>query len=419
MANQKSPSFTTRGDLRVLLGRMETDMYMWSRGYEEVSPRLLDQLLHALQKTITLASDANDSKKLQSIFHQLESVRHAVQHAEPVDHQQAQTLAQQTIEDLRALRQRRTSVLKPVAVEEVVGAHVIYFYHALSTVGQVVRFQPAGEKRAFGFIGDIIIRPCDEQKAMKEVFQGVYALGDGPVSKLYHWPADLPAQTFLDPGRPKDLRRIEWANPRHEDEDEDEDEGYSGPPTPSLVQQVGDYLKSRQISKRISAGDGDQRIGMPVYSLIHEQKGYLKSIQVHADGSERWIAEGEDGKEMRHEGTFFWLEIQGYHQLFPTRVLDQEDIYQHLREALALNEEHAELAEAAESEDHDEMIHHQQRLDRILKFLNGDLPDENQVAIATVYHRMIWSSVSLGAAQREQAAKQTAAEIAQLRSIQT
>jgi hypothetical protein len=409
MANQETPSFTTHGDLRVLLGRMETDMYMWSRGYEEITPYRLNQLLHFLQKAITLADVPDDLKKLQDIWKQLEDIQSVLLRSEPVDGPQTQQLAQHLIEALRALRQRRTSSLHPVAVEEVVGAHVIYFYHDLSTVGQVVRFQPAGEKRAFGFIGNIIIRPCDEQEAMIEVFQGVYALGDSPVSNLYHWPADLPAQTFLDPGRPKDLRTIEWAEPRHEDEDEDEDEGYSGPLTPSLVQQAGDYLKSMLIRRRISAGDGDQRIGMPAYSLIHAQKGYLKSIQMYADGSERWIVDGEDGKEMRHEGTFFWLEVPEYHQLFPGRVLSLDDLSLKLQEALQLYEEKAEL------DDHDEILHHQQQMDRILKFLNGDLADENQVAIATVYHQMIWSSVSLDAAQREQAARQTAIEIDWLR----
>jgi hypothetical protein len=150
-------------DLRVLLSRIETELSLWSRGYEEIALRRLEQFLRSFQKAMTATTDLDDRKQLQHMMHQLESLHQALLRSEPVDHQFAQELARQIVENIHALRDARTSMLKPVAVEEAVGAHVIYFNSAFSTIGQIVRFRPAGrEKRAFGFIGEVIIRPADE-----------------------------------------------------------------------------------------------------------------------------------------------------------------------------------------------------------------------------------------------------------------
>ncbi|MBA2391726.1 MAG: hypothetical protein H0V70_03140 [Ktedonobacteraceae bacterium] len=330
---------------------------------------------------------------------QLEGVKTALLHSEPIDPH----LARKIVEDIHEIRHARTSVLQPVEIEDVVGAYVVYFNH-LSTIGQVLRFRPASrEKRAFGFIGEVIIRPTDDQKAMKKLFQEIYLTRSDSLFlfDLYLWPDDMPPLTFQEPGRTKDLLTIEWTRLLQEEDDDDQEgeEGdrHIGMPISSMVQKVG---------------DGDRRIGMPLYSMTQERGGYLKGIQVRADGSEWWIAIGDDGKEMIDKSSLFWLEIRGYNHIFTSRVLSKNDIYQKLREALQLNEEKAVLA------DHDEIIQLQWRLDRIQKDLNGDLEDDEQKKhIATIYQTMLWSSASLNEAQREEVARQTATEIDQLRRI--
>jgi hypothetical protein len=112
---------------------------------------------------------------------------------------------------------------------------------------------------------------------------------------------------------------------------------------------------------------------------------------------------------MRDESHLFWLEISGYQQLFPARVLDQEVISQKLLEVLALCKEHG-------LHDHDEILQRQRQVEGILKFLNGDLEDEQKERVATVYHHMLWGSTSLQESQREEAARQTAAKIERLRN---
>jgi hypothetical protein len=178
-------------DIRVLLSHIESEMSMWAKGYKEITQRQLDQFLRTFQKTIILADDAEMKEKLQTIILQLESVQDALLRSESGDHQ----LAQQIISTVHELRRARTSDLKPVEIEEAVGAHVIYFHYSLSTIGQIVRFRPASrEQRAFGFIGEVIIRPADDQEIMKALFHGVYpAQNDAPfLFDLYHWPADFP-----------------------------------------------------------------------------------------------------------------------------------------------------------------------------------------------------------------------------------
>ncbi len=56
--DQKTPYFKKLVAIRVQLGRIESAMYLWAKEYEEITPRLLDQLLRAFQKTITLAGTA-------------------------------------------------------------------------------------------------------------------------------------------------------------------------------------------------------------------------------------------------------------------------------------------------------------------------------------------------------------------------
>ena len=290
-------------DLRVLLSRIETAMSLWSKGYEEITPRQLDRISHIFEKAVTLTDDPATRVPLQTMILQLEGVQSALLRR---DHQRAQKQAQQMIEDIHAMRLARTSPLKPVAVEEVLGTQVIHSHYNLSTVGQVVRFQPANqERRAFGFIGNVVIRPCDNQQAMKDLFQGIYTQGDFQfLFDLYYWPADLPLQTFQEPRRPMDLVTIQWAG-----QDDDEDEAWED--------DTGSPSLEIPIVKTIREGDGDRRIGMPVYSLMQERRGYLKSIHVYEDGFEQWTAISDDGKEMIHESDFFWLEVRGYHSLFP------------------------------------------------------------------------------------------------------
>jgi hypothetical protein len=236
-------------------------------------------------------------------------------------------------------------------------------------------------------------RSLHEQQALKALFQAIYLTQSDILcfSDLYHWPADFPPQTFLEPGRPKDLVTVQWASHHVQEDDEEES---SGEETSPIVKTIR---------------EGDRRLGMPVFSIVEERNGSLDSIEVSADGCERWIALGDDGKQMVDESSLFWLETSQYRHLFPTRVLDQDAIAQQLHEALALYEEKAELS------DHDEIIQFHQRLDSLLTFLNGDLEDEPKERIAQVYHQMLWGCPSLKAEQRETVVQQTAAEISRLR----
>src|SRR5262249_14643154 len=142
---------------------------------------------------------------------------------------------------------------------------------------------------------------------------------------LYHWPADFPPQTFQEPGRPGDLLVIEWANYQEEDEEEEYQE------------EAVSISEDNTIVKTIR--EGDKRIGMYVFSIIEEMGGHLDSIEVYADGFERWTVILDGGKKIIDGSDLFWLEISEYQHLFTARVLDQDALYQKLREALALYEE--------------------------------------------------------------------------------
>jgi dsDNA-binding SOS-regulon protein len=148
---------------------------------------------------------------------------------------------------------------------------------------------------------------------------------------------------------------------------------------------------------------------MRVFSPREEMGGHLESIEVYADGFERWTAIGDDGKKMIDASNWFWLEISQYRHLFAVRVLGQDAIYQKLREALALYEE------KGKSDDHDKIIQLHRRLDSILKFMNGDIEGEQRERIASAYQQMLWGSVSLNESQREEVARQIATKIDRLR----
>jgi hypothetical protein len=385
-------------DLRALPNRIESDMVMWAKGYAEISQRQLDQLLHVFTKAVTLADDPARSVTLQTMILQLEGVQTALQNNDPV----APDLAQKIIEDLHEMRLAMTSPLRPVAIEEVLGTQVIHFHYGLSTIGQVVRFRPANRsKRAFGFIGEVIILPCDDQQVMKNLFQEIYPQNDFQfLFDLYHWPEDLPAQTFQEPGRPTDLVAIQWANHQGQDDEDDEDEVWEEEAT-GIPEE---FVLVKTIKER------DRRIGMRAFSPREEMRGFLVCIDVFADGFERWTVIGDDGKTMIDDADVFWLEISQYPHLFPVRVLDHDAIAKLLREALTLYEEKEEL------DDHDEILQFHRRLDSLLKFLSGDLEDERQRSIAKVYQEMLYSG-SLHDIQREALIRQTAAEISRLRRI--
>ncbi len=286
----------------VQLGRLELDMYLWAKGFEEITQHRLDHLLCTFQKTITLAND-DIRDKLQNMVHQLESVQRALLRSESVDCH----LAQKILDDIHGIRHARISVLEAIEVEGVVGAHIIHFKHSLSTVGQVIRFRPASrDKRAFGFIGEVIILPADEQKAMKNLFQEIYLTrNESPFfHDLYYWPTDLPPQTFLEPRGAKDLLTIQWA--RHQEMGEDENEEWED--------EVANIPEAMAIVKTIRKGDGDKRTGMRVFSIVEEMGGHLDSIEVYDDGFERWIAIGADGRKMVDDSDLFWLEMNEYRQ---------------------------------------------------------------------------------------------------------